>query len=134
MLIDLWDRSSTFHEWAAVALDSVSRQDVLVINPIIWTELVAQVVLVDELDRRLALARFRRLDLPWGCLPSAARAFVRHCEARRRSGAKVARTPLPDFFIGAHAEWAGFAVITRDAARFRTYFPSVKVVAPEPLA
>ena len=69
---------------------------------------------------------FKRLPLPYEAAFAASRAFL----AYRRSGG-VKTSPLPDFYIGAHAELAGFTLVTRDASRYRTYFPKVKLVTPK---
>jgi predicted nucleic acid-binding protein len=68
---------------------------------------------------------FRRDALPWEAGFLAGKCFRRY---RRSGGAR--RSPLPDFFVGAHAAVRGHALLTRDAARYRTYFPTVKVIAP----
>jgi predicted nucleic acid-binding protein len=77
------------------------------------------------LDAALDLADLRRLALPLEAAFRAGRGFV---EYRHRGGSR--RAPLPDFFIGAHAEVEGFTLLTRDAARYRTYFPKLKLIAP----
>ena len=132
VLIDAWDPAAEFHAWAERELARQSRDDVLFINPIVWTELSLGFAAATQLDSRLSLYGVRLTDLPRESLFAAGRAFRRHCALRRQAGRSSPRTPLPDFFIGAHAEWAGLVVVTRDAARFRTYFPMVKVIAPEP--
>ena len=134
VLIDAWDPAAEFHVWAERELARQSRDGVLLINPVVWTELSLGFTTAPELDSRLSLYGVRLMDLPRESLFSAGRAFRRHCALRRQAGQELPRTPLPDFFIGAHAEWAGLAVVTRDAARFRTYFPTVRVIAPEPVA
>lgn len=68
----------------------------------------------------------QRLELPYAAAFSAGRAFLRY----RQSGGQR-HSPLPDFYIGAHAEVAGLTLLTRDVARYRTYFPSVKLIAPK---
>lgn len=78
-----------------------------------------------ELDRVLSDAGVRRLPLPYGAAWPAARAFSTY---RRRGGRRTA--PLPDFFIGAHALVERLTVLTRDAARYHTYFPGVRLIAP----
>lgn len=128
--IDAWDPDAEFHEWAEGELARQSASDLVVINPVVWTELSLGFTNPAELDSRLSLYGVRFDDLPKESLFLAGRAFKVHCRLRRQAGQIPARTPLPDFFIGAHAEWAGFTVVTRDATRFRTYFPTVRVIAP----
>jgi len=71
-------------------------------------------------------ADLNRLELPYEAAFRAGQAFV---EYLRKGGNR--RWPLPDFFIGAHAEFAGMALLTRDAARYRTYFPELRLIAPD---
>ena len=78
-----------------------------------------------ELDRWLAPEVFKRLPLPYSAGWLAAAAFLKY----RRSGG-VKTSPLPDFYIGAHAEAEGLVLVTRDPVRYRTYFPKVRLVAP----
>ncbi|HTH49535.1 MAG TPA: type II toxin-antitoxin system VapC family toxin [Candidatus Limnocylindria bacterium] len=132
--IDAWDPAAEFHIWAERELARQSSISELLINPIIWTELSLGSSSAEDLNRRLLLYGVRFVDLPRESLFSAGRSFQRYCALRKQSGQLAVRTPLPDFFIGAHAEWAGLAIITRDAARFRTYFPAITVFAPQPVA
>ena len=80
-----------------------------------------------EVGRVLPGAHYRRLaePVPWAAAFLAGKCFL---EYRRRGGSK--RSPLPDFFIGAHAAVKGYDLLTRDATRYRTYFPTVKLIAP----
>jgi predicted nucleic acid-binding protein len=80
---------------------------------------------IEDLEAALPAAYFRRDALPWEAGFLAGKCFVRY----RRAGGRR-RAPLPDFFIGAHAAIREHAVLTRDAARYRTYFPTVRVIAP----
>lgn len=67
-----------------------------------------------------------RLPLPYEAGFLAAQAFLAY---RRRDGAK--RLPLPDFYIGAHAQIESLRLLTRDTARYRTYFPKARLITPE---
>ena len=80
---------------------------------------------IEELEDALPARDFARLPLPWEAAFLAGKCFVRY---RRRSGRR--RSPLPDFYIGAHAAVAGLTLLTRDATRYRTYFPGVEIIAP----
>lgn len=95
------------------------------INPIIYAELAPAFRTQTELDAWLDPAVFRRLPLPYAAGWRAAQAFLAY---RRAGGLKA--SPLPDFDIGAHAEAEGLTLVTRDAARFRTYFPTIPLIAP----
>lgn len=95
------------------------------INPIIYAE--TSLAFADEglLDRSLNALMVERLPLPYGAGFAAGRAFLRY---RRAGGARA--TPLSDFYIGTHAAADDLTLITRDAGRYRTYFPSVRLVTP----
>jgi predicted nucleic acid-binding protein len=100
------------------------------INPIVYAELAPAYSSVEALDRMLAdLAggsTLQRWPLPWEAAYRAGRAFLRY--RRQHRGSK--RSPLPDFFIGAHAEIDDLVLLTRDERRYRTYFPAVELIAP----
>ncbi len=80
---------------------------------------------VEDLDAALAPLDFQREALRWEAAFLAGKAFVQY---RRRGGER--RSPLPDFYVGAHVAVRGYALLTRDAARYRTYFPRLTLIAP----
>ena len=80
---------------------------------------------IEDLDDALPDAYYRRVPLPFAAAFLAGQCFVKY---RRRGGER--RSPLPDFYIGAHAAIAGLTLLTRDATRYRTYFPTLRIVAP----
>lgn len=94
-------------------------------NPIIYAKLAPAFASAADLDRWLDLAVFQWLALCYAAGWIAAQAFVKY---RRGGGAKT--SPLPDFYVGAHAEIEQRTLITRDAARYRTYFPNVRLIVP----
>ncbi|MCY4374406.1 MAG: hypothetical protein OXC31_11585 [Spirochaetaceae bacterium] len=96
----------------------------LAINPLIFAEVAIEYRDQSQLEAALP-ATLVRLPLPYSAAFMAGRAFL---EYRRRGGTR--RSPLPDFYIGAHAAAEGHAIVTRDASRYRTYFPDVTVIAP----
>lgn len=114
-------------EWHTWSLAAVTREAGagLVINPIVYAELAATFASPGELDRAVPRDLFAREALPWEAAFRAGQAFLAY---RRRGGNKT--SPLPDFYIGAHAETAGYRLLTRDTARYRTYFPSVDLITP----
>ena len=89
----------------------------------IYAELAPRFPAIEELDA--ALAGFARAPLPWPAAYLAGRAHARY---RRAGGTR--RSTLPDFFVGAHAAVEGMALLTRDAGRYRTYFPTVALICP----
>jgi hypothetical protein len=96
----------------------------LVINQIIYAEVSAGFTGIEELDAALATALFDREPIPYAAAFLAGKSFLSY---RRLGGTK--ESPLPDFFIGAHAAVAGYRLITRDATRYRTYFPKLMLIA-----
>ena len=104
---------------------SVSEAGVVVINPIVYAEVSVGFQSVDDLDDALPPEYFSRAPLPWDAAFLAAKVFEQY---RRRGG--VRRSPLPDFYIGAHAAVTGMTLLTRDARRYRAYFPNLRIIAP----
>jgi predicted nucleic acid-binding protein len=97
----------------------------LAVNPIMYAELSVHYDRVEALEAALLGHPFARLALPWDAAFIAGKAYRRY---RSRRGVK--RSPLPDFYIGAHAAVAGLALLTRNAKRYREYFPRLKLIAP----
>lgn len=125
VLLDILTNDATWEPWSSAALaDSVNAGQVI-INPIVYAEVSTGFDRIEDLDAALPTSLFLREELPWPAGFLAGKAFLTY---RRRGGTKT--TPLPDFYIGAHAAVAGHRLLTRDAARYRTYFPRVDVVAP----
>jgi predicted nucleic acid-binding protein len=106
-------------------LGAAAQNGRLVINPIIYAEVSCGFERIEDLDHALPQDYFAREPLPWAAGFLAARAFLKY---RRTGGAR--RSPLSDFYIGAHAALAGYTLLTRDAARYRTYYPKLRVVSP----
>ena len=102
-----------------------ASRDAIGVNPIIYAELCLGFDRESDLDGVLARAGVRRWSLPFAAAWPAARAFARY---RKRGGLRT--SPLPDFFIGAHALVDGLFLLTRDARRYRTYFPHVRLISP----
>lgn len=117
---------SDWRSWSEAKLSECADHDDVGINQVIYAELAPAFTSREALDRRLQGVGIRRLSLPWASAWLASAAFVAY---RRTGGARSA--PLPDFFIGAHAQASELALLTRDPARIRTYFPSVALIAPE---
>lgn len=98
----------------------------LFVNPIVYAEVSVGFPTAEECEWALAAQGIEQMPLPWPAAFLAGKAFAAY---RRRGGAKL--SPLPDFFIGAHAAVAGLHLLTRDPARYRTYFPTLDLIAPE---
>jgi len=125
VLLDVLTENEEWFEWSANALASAAEAGPLFINPIIYAEVSIRFSMIEDLDDALPLADYRRLALPWGSAFLAGKVFV---EYRRNKGTKA--STLPDFFIGAHAALAELRLLTRDTARYRTYFPTVQLIDP----
>ena len=126
VIIDVLTENATWREWSEAALSGAADRDEVAINPIIYAELASGFATMATLDRHLGVDAFRRLALPYEAGFVAGRAFV---EYRRRGGVRI--SPLPDFYIGAHAAVAGLTLLTRDARRYVGYFPKVRLISPD---
>lgn len=126
VLLDIVKQQEPFQRWSARALEDALLTGQVFINPLIYAEVSIAYATPEELDRVLARLGIARHDLPWSAAHLAGQAFVRY---RRQGGAKTA--PLPDFYIGADALVSGFTLITRDAKRYRGYFPDLALIAPD---
>jgi len=125
ILIDLFDEASEWREWSDAMLTRAAGRGPLVINPIVFAEVAAGFDALEDVDAALPEVFVRRESLPWEAAFLAGRAFVQY---RRRGG--TMSSPLPDFYIGAHAAVARYTLLTRDARRYRHYFPTLRVIAP----
>jgi predicted nucleic acid-binding protein len=126
VLVDILTHDPMWEAWSRGALDAAMERSVLVINPIVYGELSVGFRTLEELDTTLPTDLYRREPLPYPAAFLAGKAF----EAYRGRGG-LRRTPLADFYIGAHAALAGYALLTRDAARYRTSFPRLSLITPE---
>lgn len=125
MLLDILTEDPRWAQWSESALAECADDSVIAINPIIYAEVSIRFGRIEDLEETLPESDFRRLPLPWEAAFLAGKCFVRD---RRRRGAR--RSPLPDFYIGAHAAVEAMPLLTRDAARYRTYFPSLELISP----
>ncbi len=125
VLLDVLTRDPRWSAWSAEALAARADREVLAINPIIYAEVSIGFERIEALDEALPASIFHRLALPWEAAFLAGRCLLAY---RKRGGVRAA--PLPDFYIGAHASLSGMTLLTRDAARYRTYFPKLRLVSP----
>lgn len=125
VLVDLLDDESEWQGWSDAMVTQCRNRGPLIINPVILAEVSAGFDSYDAVNAHLPEDFVVREDLPWEAAFLAARAFViyRHAGGQRRS-------PLPDFYIGAHATVAGHTLLTRDPRRYRYYFPKLRIVSP----
>ncbi len=125
VLLDVLEEDIHWYEWSSIQLQKAADSGSLIINPVIYAEVSVGFQRIEELEEALSLDFFQRAPLPWEAAFLAGKCFIRY---RKLGGTKS--SPLPDFFIGAHAAVAGLTLLTRDAARYRTYFPSLKLITP----
>jgi predicted nucleic acid-binding protein len=125
VLLDLIRQDEEWLDWSGSMLSARADVGPLCINPIVYAEVSVTFPRREDLEEALPAAAFTRLALPWDAAFLAGKAFVRY---RRRGGAK--RSPLPDFYMGAHAAVGGMDLLTRDPRPIRKYFPTVRVIAP----
>jgi predicted nucleic acid-binding protein len=126
VLIDVLHRDPVWASWSDGNLQRAADEAVVVINPIVYGELSLGFPTVEALDKALEPHLFEREGLPYAAAFLAGRAFLAH---RRRGGSRT--SPMPAFYIGAHAAVAGYRLLTRDATRYDTYFPTIELIAPE---
>ena len=125
VLLDIATADPTWLSWSETQFRTIASLGPVLINPIIYTELAPAFASSADLDQWLDPAVFQRLPLPYSAGWLTAQAFLSY---RRAGGTKS--SPLPDFYIGAHAEAENLTLVTRDAARYRTYFPNVTLISP----
>lgn len=125
VILDVITDDEAWGDWSADQLAEAAHSGTLIINPVIYAEVSAGFERIEDLDEVLPANYYRRLPLPFEAAFLAGQCFVKY---RRRGGER--RSPMPDFYIGAHAAIAGFTLLTRDARRYQTYFPSLRIVAP----
>lgn len=125
VLIDVFENDPDWAEWSLQQLRHRSRLTPLAINPVIYAELSIAFSRMEMLDAALATLEMRQLEIPRPALFLAGKAFLRY---RQQGGTKS--NVLVDFFIGAHAAVSRLPLLTRDTRRYRTYFPTVELIAP----
>ncbi len=125
VLLDLMTEDKDWFAWSAAAVTNAADSARLVINAIVYAEVSVRYSRIEDLEEALPKAMIEREAVPYEAAFLAGKAFLAH---RRRGG--TARSPLPDFLIGAHAAIAGYRLLTRDATRYRTYFPGLRLISP----
>jgi predicted nucleic acid-binding protein len=125
VILDLATDDAVWSEWSRAEMRRLADGATLVINPLIYAEISVRYETVEELEAVVPAELFQRDHLPYAAALLAAKCFRAY---RRRGGVRT--SPLPDFYIGAHAAVCGYRLLTRDARRYRGYFPSVELIAP----
>lgn len=125
IILDIFLDDPDWADWSESTLTEYTQIGLLYINPIIYAEISIGFKQIEQVELAIRKAGFHLLEIPREALFLAGKAFLTY---RKRKGEK--KSPLPDFFIGAHAAVLGLGLITRDVPRFRSYFPTVKLISP----
>ncbi len=126
VLLDVMTEDARWLQGSAEAIERAADRYRLVINPVIFAEVSMRFSRIEDLDAALPKTMFDREAIPYEAAFMAGKSYLAY---RRRGGTK--RSPLPDFFVGAHAAVAGYQLMTRDVRRYRTYFPKLPLVVPD---
>lgn len=130
-LIYAFDPAALHHAWAIALIRKGLKQQSIAINPVIFAELGVGDASPDTLAARLNTLGIALLDLPAAASPRCAQAYTAYLENRRQSpNPPPSRTPLPDFFIGAHASILNLPIATADPHRYQTYYSEVILITP----
>jgi predicted nucleic acid-binding protein len=125
VILDVATGDPRWADWSAGRIAEALDAGRVVINPLIYAEVSVGYSSVEELDDLLPAGDYQREPLPYRAGFAAGKAYLRY---RRSGGGK--RSPVPDFYIGAHAAVAGYRLLTRDASRYQTYFPKLELIVP----
>jgi hypothetical protein len=126
VLLDVMTEDESWLDWSSNALARAADDGPLFINPIIYAEVSVRFSRIEDVEEALPASDYGRLAVPWESAFLAGKVFL---DYRRNRGARS--STLPDFFIGAHAAVADLRLLTRDATRYRTYFPAVHLTFPD---
>ena len=126
VLLDVATADPVWATWSEAALEDAANEAPLVINPLVYAEVSIRFSRIEDLEAAIPSRLYQREPLPFEAAFLAGKAFLRY---RRRGGGRS--SPLPDFYIGAHAAVADFRLLTRDATRYRSYFPRVELISPK---
>lgn len=129
MLLDIMTEDPVWFGWSAATLEEVANSSRLIINPVIFAEVSIRYSTIEGLEKALPKSLVEREPFPSEAAFLAGKCFVKY---RALGGSRS--TTLPDFFIGAHAAVAGYSLITRDVARYRTYFPNLPIRSPDSIS
>jgi predicted nucleic acid-binding protein len=126
VLLDILTEDERWFAWSSEALAAAAEAGRLVVNPVIYAEISVRFSRIEDLEAALPRTMFEREAIAYEAAFLAGKVFMQY---RRRGGAR--RSPLPDFFIGAHAAVANYRLLTRDPKRYRQYFPRLTITAPD---
>ena len=125
VILDVLLDDTHWADWSESTLERYSHTAALYINAVVYSEISMAFKRIEDLELAVHRGGFQMLQIPKEALFLAGKAFLKY---RRHKGAK--RSPLPDFYIGAHAAVFDLELMTRDVGRYRSYFPTVKLITP----
>ena len=126
ILLDLFTNDPNWADWSESILDKYSQTNTLFINSIVYTEISIGFKKIEELEKAISELGIKVLEIPREALFLTGKAFLKY---RKNKGTK--KSPLPDFFIGAHASVSRLSLVTRDVVKYKTYFPQINLVCPD---
>lgn len=126
ILLDLFTDDPNWADWSENILDKYSQTNTLYINSIVYTEVSIGFNKIEEVEKAVSQLSIKVLEIPREALFLTGKVFLKY---RKNKGTK--NSPLPDFFIGAHATVSKFNLITRDSTKYKTYFPQLKLIHPK---
>ncbi|MDL1963061.1 MAG: PIN domain-containing protein [Deltaproteobacteria bacterium] len=126
ILLDLFTDDPNWADWSENILDKYSQTNTLYINSIVYTEVSIGFNKIEEVEKAISQLSIKVLEIPREALFLTGKVFLKY---RKNKGTK--NSPLPDFFIGAHATVSKFNLITRDSTKYKTYFPQLKLIHPK---
>lgn len=125
VILDVFLNDPVWADWSEARLEELGEQRRLFINPVVYTEVSIGFESIETLEAALHRGGFEMLEMPREALFLAGKVFLRY---HRNRGVKT--SPLPDFYIGAHGAVLEMDLLTRDVARYRTYFPTLRLISP----
>ncbi len=125
VILDIFLDDPTWADWSESTLEEYAQHARLFINPVVYSEVSIGFKRIEDLESALSKAGFQMVEIPKEALFLAGKVFLKY-----KKGKGMKNSPLPDFYIGAQAACLDFALITRDVSRYRTYYPSVRLVSP----
>jgi predicted nucleic acid-binding protein len=125
VILDVVLRDPIWFEWSSEKMSQLSEDQNFIINSIIYSEVSVGYQRIEEVEELFTSSYFLREAIPWEACFLAGKCFLQY---RKSGGTRT--SPLPDFFIGSHASIRNYPLLTRDAARYRTYFPKLQLITP----
>jgi predicted nucleic acid-binding protein len=126
VLLDVIKADPVWGAWSARTLADQLERGALVINPIVYAEIAFDFETIEAVDDLLPAS-----DYDYAEIPREAAFLAARCHAQYRTAGGARAMILPDFLIGAHATVERMALLTRDARRYRSYFPGLRLICPE---